>query len=187
MAVDFEKVKDLARQLLEAIGEDPDRDGLKDTPERYAKWWREFIDYEPGKTATAFPIDSVQSEMVCVTGMEIHSLCEHHLLPFSASVAIAYIPEKKVLGLSKFARIAHKFAHRLQIQERLVEQIADEIQELTGSADVAVVIDGHHSCMSMRGIRTPGSMRSSVMRGSFREKDSTRAEFLSLVDGSRRG
>lgn len=186
MTVDFEKVKELSRELLIAIGEDPDREGLKDTPNRYAKWWKEFIDYEPGKVETAFALDNV-SEMVCVTGMEVHSLCEHHLLPFSATVSIAYIPSAEVLGLSKFARIAHQFAHRLQVQERLVDDIATEVERLTKSQDVAVVIDGSHSCMSMRGIRTRGSMRTSVMKGAFRNEPSTRHEFLSLVDGSRNG
>lgn len=181
MAVDFEKVKSLATELLLAIGEDPNRDGIKDTPERYAKWWKEFIDYSPGKVETAFAIENVD-EMVAVTGMEVWSLCEHHLLPFTAQVAVAYIPDGAVLGLSKFARIAHKHAHKLQVQERLVQDIADEITTLTGSPNVAVVIDGQHSCMSSRGIRTKGSMRTSVMSGLFRTEPEARAEFLSLVD-----
>jgi GTP cyclohydrolase I len=183
MSVNKELVADLARQLLIAIGEDPDRDGLKDTPQRYAKWWSEFIDYDPGKVATAFTLGPTD-EMVAVTGMEIHSLCEHHLLPFSATVSVAYIPGDKVLGLSKFARIAHRHAHKLQVQERLVEQIANEIQEVTGSDHIAVVIDGSHSCMSMRGIRTKGSMRTNIMRGAFRDNPAARHEFLSLVDRS---
>lgn len=186
MAVDYEKVKELARELLTAIGEDPDREGLQDTPARYAKWWKEFMDYDAGKIETSFALENV-SEMVCVTGMEVHSLCEHHLLPFSARVSIAYIPAERVLGLSKFARVAHKYAHRPQVQERLVDDIASELVRLTGTEDVAVVIDGSHSCMSMRGIRTSGSMRTSVMRGAFKNETTTRHEFLSLVDGNRRG
>lgn len=181
MAVDFDRVKKAAAELLDAIGEDVTRDGIKDTPERYAKWWKEFIDYDAGKVETAFAIENVD-EMVAVTGMEVWSLCEHHLLPFTASVSVAYIPNGAVLGLSKFARIAHRHAHKLQVQERLVQDIANEIQELTGSKDVAVVIDGQHSCMSARGIRTKGSMRTSVMTGVFLEQPATRAEFLSLVD-----
>ena len=185
MSVDKNLIAKLAKELLVAIGEDPERDGLKDTPERYAKWWAEFIDYEAGKVSTAFSLGPTD-EMVAVTGMQVHSLCEHHLLPFSATVSVAYIPKDKVLGLSKFARIAHRHAHKLQVQERLVAQIADEIEVVTGSKDVAVVIDGEHSCMSMRGIRTKGFMRTNVMRGAFRDQHEARAEFLSLVDKAER-
>lgn len=180
MPVDYDKLKQIGRELLIAIGQDPDRDGVKDTPERYAKWWREFIDYEAGKIETSFSLDR-NDEMISVTGMEVHSLCEHHLLPFKATIAIGYIPAEKVLGLSKFARIAHKHAHKPQVQERLVQDIAEEVSRITGSIDVAVVADGEHSCMSMRGIRTTGSMRTSVMNGAFRNNDATRHEFLSLI------
>ena len=180
MAVDYDKLVEVGKQLLIAIGEDPERDGLQDTPHRYAKWWREFIDYDAGKIETAFTLDN-NDQMVAVTGMRVWSLCEHHLLPFSATVSIGYIPEDKVLGLSKFARIAHKHAHKPQVQERLVQEIADEVKRVTGSENVAVVADGEHSCMVMRGIRTSGSMRTSVMSGAFRNEPETRAEFLNLV------
>jgi len=179
--VDTDKVEKLARELLIAVGENPDREGLLDTPARYAKWWKEFADFEPGKIGTSFALEGVD-EMVCVTGMEVWSLCEHHLLPFTANVNVAYIPKDNVLGLSKFARIAHKHAHKLQIQERLALDIAEDIELLTGAADIAVVIDGVHSCMASRGIRTKGSMRTSVMRGVFKSEHDARAEFLSLVD-----
>lgn len=180
MAVDFDKLVSIGRELLVAIGEDPDRDGLKDTPTRYAKWWREFIDYDAGKIETSFSLEN-NDQMVSVTGMRVWSLCEHHLLPFNSTVAIGYIPKDKVLGLSKFARIAHKYAHKPQVQERLVQEIADEVKRVTGSDDVAVVADGEHSCMVMRGIRTSGSMRTSVMSGVFRDEPETRAEFLNLI------
>lgn len=180
MSVDFEKLEQLGRELLIAIGEDPDRDGLKDTPTRYAKWWREFIDYDAGKIETSFQLED-NDQMVAVIGMKVWSLCEHHLLPFSSTISIGYLPNEKVLGLSKFARIAHKHAHKPQVQERLVMQIADEVQKITGSQDVAVVADGEHSCMVMRGIRTEGNMRTSVMRGRFREEPETRAELLNLI------
>lgn len=180
MSVDYEKLVEIGRELLKAIGEDVDRDGLQDTPHRYAKWWKEFIDYDAGKIETAFTLDN-NDQMVAVTGMRVWSLCEHHLLPFSATISIGYIPEDKVLGLSKFARIAHKYAHKPQVQERLVQEIADEVQRVTGSENVAVVADGEHSCMVMRGIRTSGSMRTSVMGGVFRSEPETRAEFLNLV------
>jgi GTP cyclohydrolase IA len=180
MSVDYDKLVEIGRQLLIAIGEDPDRDGLQDTPQRYAKWWKEFMDYDAGKIETAFTLEN-NDQMVAVTGMRVWSLCEHHLLPFSATVSIGYIPADKVLGLSKFARIAHKYAHKPQVQERLVQEIADEVHRVTGSNDVAVVADGEHSCMVMRGIRTSGSMRTSVMNGTFRSEPETRAEFLNLV------
>lgn len=177
--VDFEKLRMAGQMILEAIGEDTTRPGIKDTPERYAKWWREFIEYNPGKTETTFAQDQTD-QMVIVSGMRVWSLCEHHLLPFYADVSIAYVAQGQVLGLSKFARIAHLFAHRLQIQEGLVQQIADECERVTGSPDIAVLARGEHLCMTMRGIRTEGMMTSSVMRGLFRHDPNARQEFLSL-------
>lgn len=178
--VDVAKLEEIGRELLVAIGEDPDRDGLKDTPRRWANAWREFIEYDPGKISTAFE-PQVFDEMIAVCGMEVWSMCEHHLIPFRSVVSIAYIPDEKMLGLSKFARIVHKYAHRPQVQERLVSQIADEVQELSGSRDVAVIADGEHLCMTMRGVRTPAKMRTSVTRGRFRDVATTRNEFLSLA------
>lgn len=170
----------LGRELLLAIGENPDREGLADTPRRWANWWREFIEYQPGKTGTTF--ESVTTDqMVVVSGMKVWSLCEHHLLPFWCTISVAYVTTGKVLGLSKFARIAHQYAHRLQIQEQLTNQIADEIQQATESPHVAVVGKGEHLCMTMRGIQTPATMTSSVMRGYFRDNESARAEFLSFI------
>lgn len=125
-------------------------------------------------------------QMVCVSGMRVFSLCEHHLLPMWCDVSIGYIASDSVLGLSKFARIAHQFAHQLQIQERLGTQIADEVSRITGTNDVAVILRGEHLCMSARGIRTPGVMTSSVMRGVFRNEYQTRMEFLRLVEMSTR-
>ena len=178
--VDREALERIGRELLIAIGEDPERDGLRETPARWAKFWVEFIDHEPGKIATAFEPE-VQDEMIAVCGMQVWSLCEHHLLPFRAVISVAYIPKHKMLGLSKFARIAHKYAHQPQVQERLVSQIADEIERVTGSDDVAVIADGEHLCMTMRGVRTPAGMRTSVMRGAFRTNGTVRAEFLALA------
>jgi GTP cyclohydrolase IA len=177
----YERIKNLARELLEAIGEDPDREGLRETPRRFADWWREFLEYDPGTTDTTFEATHTGS-LVAVTGMRVYSLCEHHLLPFWCDVSIAYFPTRQVLGLSKFARIAHKYAHRLQLQERLCNQIADEVQEVTGSPDVAVVCRGEHSCMTMRGIKTAGMMTSMSMRGVFEAEDSKRMEFLRLIE-----
>ncbi len=179
--VDYPRLLALGRELLLAIGEDPDREGLRETPRRWADAWREFIEYDPGTTETTFA--SVASDqLVCVSGMRVASLCEHHLLPFWCDVSIGYIPDEKVLGLSKFARIAQQFAHRLQLQERLGEQIADEISRITGTQNVAVVLKGEHYCMTARGIRMPGRMTSSVMRGVFRTESQTRMEFLRLIE-----
>jgi GTP cyclohydrolase I len=166
--------------LLVFIGENPDRPGLEDTPRRFANYWREFINYEPGTIDTAFEVVTTD-QMITVSGIRVWSLCEHHLLPFWCDVAIGYIATDKVLGLSKFARIAHKHAHRLQVQERLVDDIANEITALTGSDDVAVVSKGVHTCMVMRGFKTDGVMTSSVMRGIFRERPEARAEFMGLT------
>jgi GTP cyclohydrolase I len=178
--VDYPKLLELGRELLVALGENPDREGLQDTPRRWADWWREFIEYDPGKTETTFSAVSTD-QVVCVSGMRVFSLCEHHLLPMWCDVSIGYIPAGKVLGLSKFARIAHQFAHQLQIQERLGQQIADEIGRITGSIDVAVVLKGEHLCMSARGIRTPGVMTSSIMRGAFRSDHDLRMEFMQMI------
>jgi GTP cyclohydrolase I len=173
-------VEALIRELLKTIGEDPDREGIRETPKRVAKMWKEFIKYEPGTTDTAFK-QLETDQMVVVSGMKVWSMCEHHLLPFWCDISIGYIAKGKVLGLSKFGRIAHKHAHKLQIQERLVEQIAQEIRETTGSEDVAVIATGEHLCMTMRGVKTPARMTSSSVHGSFRNDPAARQEFLSLV------
>lgn len=182
LQVDVPRVEELTRQLLLALGEDPSREGLRDTPKRVARWWREFIDYDPGSTETAF--ESVRADqMVTVRGMRVFSLCEHHMLPFTASITVGYISHDKVLGLSKFARISHLYAHRLQVQERLVEQIAQHLQRLLGHHDVAVVAEGDHTCMGCRGIRTPAVMRSSSLNGVFKTDPATRAEFFASSEG----
>jgi GTP cyclohydrolase IA len=179
--VDYPRLLALGRELLLAIGEDPEREGLRETPRRWADSWREFIEYDPGTTETTFS-SMASDQMVCVSGLRVASLCEHHLLPFWCDVSIGYTPDEKVLGLSKFARIAQQFAHRLQLQERLGQQIADEITRITGTQNVAVVLKGEHYCMSARGIRTPGRMTSSVMRGVFRTESQMRMEFLQLIE-----
>jgi GTP cyclohydrolase I len=180
--VDRRRLQELCRELLLVLGQDPDRPGLRDTPRRWADWWAEFIDYEPGRTGTVFEFEHVETDqMVMVGPMRVYSLCEHHLLPFWCEITVAYIATDRVLGLSKFARIAHQFAHQLQLQEQLTHQIADEIQRITGSEDVFVVGRGEHLCMSMRGIKTPAVMANSVVRGKFRELPALRAEALGLM------
>lgn len=178
--VDHARLLEIGRELLVALGEDPEREGLQGTPRRWADWWREFIEYDPGNTETTFS-STATDQLVCVSGMRVFSLCEHHLLPMWCDVAIGYIPTDRVLGLSKFARIAHQFAHQLQIQERMGQQIADEICHITGTSHVAVVLKGEHLCMSARGIRTPGVMTSSVLRGSFRSDYNLRMEFMQMI------
>jgi len=177
--VDHAKVKSLVRELLVALGDDPDREGLKETPRRIANFWREFIEYEPGKLDTTF--SSVKhNQMVCVTGMRVWSMCEHHMLPFWCDVSIAYIADDKVLGLSKFARIAHKHAHKLTLQEQLVSDISKEVQAILGTNNVAVYAKGEHLCMTMRGIQTPHRMISSSLDGHFLET-APRLEFFQLI------
>lgn len=178
--IDRERIEILTAQLLQELDPDPNRPELAETPQRVAKMWAEFIDYDPGNHATTFDLIEAD-QMVIVSPIRVWSFCEHHLLPFWADISIGYLADQKILGLSKFSRIAHKHAHRLQVQERLVRDIADDIMEITGSSDVAVLAQGEHLCMTMRGIRTPSIMTSSVMRGRFRENAETRAEFKSLV------
>lgn len=122
-----------------------------------------------------------------VSGMKVWSICEHHLLPFWTEITVGYIAEERVLGLSKFARIAHRHAHRLQIQERMVHQIADEIEQLARTKNVAAMARGEHLCMSMRGIKTPATMTTSVLRGIFRYSSDARMEFLTVVFGGAEG
>ncbi|WP_314245357.1 GTP cyclohydrolase I [Streptomyces kutzneri] len=178
-----DSLETIARQLLMAIGEDPDREGLVDTPRRYAQWWREFIDYEAGKVETLF--DSVsEDQLVFVSDMRVWSLCEHHLLPFNCTLNIAYRSAKNLLGLSKFGRIAHKHAHKLQVQERLVADIAKEIEDITGSPDVAVIGRGEHLCMTMRGIRTGALMTSAVFGGVFQKDGPERSHLQTLAHAS---
>jgi GTP cyclohydrolase I len=180
MSVDHQRLMTAAREILVAIGEDPWREGLIETPRRFADAWAEFIDFEPGRMRTHFA--SVESDqMVVVSGMETYSLCEHHLLPFRVEMAVGYIPKDKLLGLSKFGRIVEHAAHRLQLQERLTRNVADMVAELTDTMDVAVVARGTHSCMAMRGVRMEAAMTTSVMLGHFRDLPEARAEFLELI------
>ncbi|MEU2232589.1 GTP cyclohydrolase I [Streptomyces vietnamensis] len=153
--VDRERVADLCRQLLEAVGEDPEREGLQGTPQRFARWWTEFLDHAPGRTDTVFEEDlpAGTDRVVIVRGIVAWSLCEHHLMPMRLELTIGYRPCGSVLGLSKFARIVDAHVHRLQLQERIVDGVAADVAKATGSADVGVVADGAHLCMSMRGVR----------------------------------
>lgn len=179
--LDEAKVETLIYELLDALGQ-PTREGLMNTPQRVARFWKEFLDYDPGNIDVTFESTSVD-QLVVLTGIRVYSLCEHHLLPITCDVSIGYISGPRVLGLSKLARIAHKHAHKLQLQERMTQEIADEVSATAGVLDVAVLIEGVHMCMVMRGIKTPGTMITSVMRGKFRDPGLARMEFLQLVKG----
>ncbi|GAT68864.1 GTP cyclohydrolase I type 1 [Planomonospora sphaerica] len=155
--VDLAAVEAHTRHLLVLLGEDPDREGLQETPRRVAAWWREFLDYDPGRIATVFGHEARGEQYVLVRGLTAWSLCEHHLLPFRVEAAVAVIPHGQVLGLSKLGRILQLHAHRLQLQERLTSQVAATVAEVCGSADVGVWMTGEHLCMSMRGVRDDGA------------------------------
>lgn len=180
-----ERVAALIRELLQEIGEDPDREGLAKTPERVAKAY-EFLtsgyrqDIDTLINAAVFQAES--NNMIISRDIEIYSLCEHHMLPFFGRCHIGYIAEKKVLGLSKLARIVDLYSRRLQIQERLTSQIAEEIMNATDAEGVGVVIECRHLCTMMRGVEKQNSvMTTSTVLGSFRDEAVTRQEFLNLI------
>ncbi|SHM03902.1 GTP cyclohydrolase I FolE [Phytopseudomonas punonensis] len=177
------------REILLGLGEDPEREGLLDTPKRAAKAMQYLCNgYEKSleEVVNGALFSSDNDEMVIVKDVELYSLCEHHLLPFIGKAHVAYIPTGKVLGLSKIARIVDMYARRLQIQENLTRQIANAIEQVTKAAGVAVVIEAQHMCMMMRGVEKQNSvMSTSVMLGAFRESYNTRHEFLQLIGRSK--
>ena len=183
--IDKEKIEKAVRDILEAIGEDPEREGLLDTPKRVARFYEEAfagLFQDPGKILS--PIFSVNhQEMVLVKDIPIYSMCEHHLLPFVGCAHIAYIPKDgKVVGLSKLARVAEAYARRPQLQERLTGQIADTIERILEATGVLVVIEAEHMCMTIRGIKKSGSKTvTSAIRGAFRTHNATRAEAFALI------
>ncbi|MDK1024914.1 MAG: GTP cyclohydrolase I FolE [Gammaproteobacteria bacterium] len=181
-------MKDAFRKIIELIGEDPSRDGLSDTPLRAAKAM-EFLTQGYKQTleevVNGALFESDTNEMVIIQDIELFSLCEHHLLPFIGKCHVAYIPSKRVIGLSKVARVVDMYARRLQIQENLSKQIADAIQSVTDASGVGVIIEAQHMCMMMRGVQKQNSiMKTSVMLGAFRNNVSTRMEFLQLLKHS---
>lgn len=173
------------QQILAELGEDVNREGLLDTPKRAAKAMQFLTsgyatNLEEIVNGAVFTSDN--DEMVVVQGVEFYSMCEHHMLPFFGKCHIGYLPDGKVLGLSKFARITDMFARRFQIQENMTKQIAEAVQEVTGCRGVGVIIEAQHMCMMMRGVEKQNSiMRTSVMQGDFRKNQATRNEFLQLA------
>lgn len=177
------------RKTLKSIGEDPDRDGLRDTPLRVARMYDELTagyHIDPVKLINGALFEVEYSEMVIVKDIDFYSLCEHHLLPFFGRAHVAYIPKKKVLGLSKIPRIVEMFARRLQVQERMTQQIADFLEETVNPLGVAVVVEGAHMCSMMRGVKKANAtMITSALSGTFKNNSKTRAEFMQHI-GRRR-
>ena len=180
-----EKMKEYVKEFLAHIGEDPSREGLLDTPKRVVKSWIElYAGYaqDPKEILSTVFKDGSCDEMVILKEIEFSSMCEHHVLPFVGKAHIAYLPHGKVVGLSKLARLVECFAKRLQIQEKMTQEIAKAIETSLEPKGVAVVIEAHHQCMSCRGIKKQNpTMITSSMLGAFRENSDARAEFLSLL------
>ena len=183
------ELRDAIRTLLSEIGEDPDRAGLRGTPERVERMYAQLtdgyrVDPEALFDGAAFEVD--YDEMVVVRDIEVYSLCEHHLLPFFGRAHVGYLPRGRVIGLSKIPRVVDLFAHRLQLQERMTQQIADLLMERLRPRGVGVVLEMTHLCTAMRGVRRPGAtMVTSAMLGTFRTDPKTRGEFLTFIGQGR--
>jgi GTP cyclohydrolase IA len=185
-AVDRKAIQKAVTMILAAVGEDPKRDGLRETPERVARMYEEIFgqgDEDP-RVSLRKQFDEDHHEMVLLRDIPFFSMCEHHLMPFFGKAHVAYIPNGHVVGISKLARVVESFARRPQVQERMTSQIADIICEELTPEGVAVVCEATHTCMTMRGVKKPGAlMLTSALRGSFRRNISTRAEIMSLIFG----
>jgi GTP cyclohydrolase IA len=186
--VDEERIRAAVREILLAIGEDPEREGLRETPDRVARMYAELsagLHRDPRehlrKTFT-----QKYDEMVLVRDIGFAALCEHHLLPFLGKAHIAYLPNGKIVGLSKLARVVEVLSRRPQVQERMTEELADLLVQQLGARGVGVIVEAAHTCMTIRGVRNPDSVcTTSAMRGGFKDNPSTRSEFMSLVYGPR--
>ena len=182
--IDQDKIKRAVHEILVAIGENPSREGIKETPRRIAEMYAEVFSgmKEDPRDVLSVGFEEGHHEMVILKDIPFYSMCEHHLLPFYGMAHIGYIPKGRVVGASKLGRVVEILAKRPQLQERLTTQIADTIVEALQPQGVAVVIEAEHMCMTMRGVKKPGSnIVTSAMRGSFRTRAVTRAEFLSLI------
>jgi GTP cyclohydrolase I len=185
--VDVDRIERAMREIIIAVGEDPGREGLLDTPARVARMYAELFEglrIDPTEyLKVGFEVG--HDEMVILRDIPFYSICEHHFMPFHGAAAVGYIPDGRVVGVSKLARLVEGYARRPQLQERLTGQVADAIMETLQPDGVAVVIEAEHLCMTQRGVKKPGSrMVTSATRGLFRQNQVTRAEFLSLVRGS---
>jgi GTP cyclohydrolase I len=185
-AVDMERIRAAVREILAAVGEDPDREGLLETPDRVARMYAELfsgLHVDPREhLRKTFTVK--HDEMVVQKDIDFSCMCEHHLLPFMGKAHIAYLPSGKVVGLSKLARVVEVVSHRPQVQERMTEEIADLVMEELEARGVGVILEAAHTCMTIRGVRKPGSVCiTSAMRGSFQTNPATRAELMALVTG----
>ncbi len=188
MAVDIERAKAAVRELLDAIGEDPTRNGLLDTPRRVATMYDELFAgmHEDPSEHLEVTFDEAHGEMVLVRDIPFSSLCEHHLVPFMGKAHVAYIPGRdgRITGLSKLARVVDGYARRLQVQERMTSQIADDIQRVLEPRGALVVLEAEHLCMTMRGVKKPGALTvTSAVRGIFKDDFATRSEALQFIHG----
>lgn len=184
--INQKKIRDAVRLMLEAIGEDPNREGLLETPDRVARMYEEIFGQgeEDPRESLAKQFDEDHHEIVLVKDIPFFSMCEHHLMPFFGRAHVAYIPNGKVVGISKLARVVEAFARRPQVQERMTGQIADIIVKELKAQGVAVVCEAVHTCMTMRGVKKAGaSVITSAMRGGFRSRISTRSEVMALIYG----
>lgn len=183
--IDFEAARQAVTELIRAIGEDPEREGLHNTPDRVARMYAELLSgytVDPEKIINGALFNINYDEMVLVRDIEFYSLCEHHMLPFLGRAHVAYLPKGKVIGLSKIPRIVEMYARRLQVQERMTRQIADLLQNMLEPQGVAVVVEGMHLCSMMRGVKKHGArMTTSAMHGAFRANLATRQEFLENI------
>ena len=180
-------MREAVSQILACLGEDPTRDGLRDTPRRVAKMYGEllggyFQDLDTIVNGARFDVEYGVGEMVMTSDIEYVSMCEHHMLPFTGKAHVAYIPKDRVIGLSKIPRIVDMFAHRLQVQERLTNEIADALEKAISPAAVMVVLEGQHSCAALRGVKKHGmNMTTTAQRGAFRDDRDLRVEFYRLL------
>ena len=184
--IDQERIKAAIREIIAAIGEDPSREGLVETPRRIAQMYADLFSglYEDPRAVLATGFEESHKEMVVLKNIPFYSLCEHHFLPFHGQAHVGYVPEGRIVGVSKIARAIDILARRPQMQERLTSQIADAIMDGLQPDGAAVVIEAEHLCLSMRGAQKPGTvMVTSAIRGGFRRRGVTRSEFLSLVQG----